>query len=168
MNWTIHDLQKKGFAKDASGNFVKGVRPDKPKVAASAKEPFPVNHASPQKLQIVIMQKLPGLNGSDGLIRENRFLRKKRKEEIKAEISRQNLTTFHGKVRLTLERRAVKLMDWENFISTMKLPNDIFVELGVILDDNPAIITEFVPIQKRVRSHTEECTIFLFENLEIQ
>ena len=168
MAWTIHDLNKKGFNRDEGGNFTKGVRPDKPKVKTSPKEVFPVNRASPDSLQIVIMQKLPGLNGSEGLIRENRFLRKKRKDEIKAEILRQELTKFPGIVRLTLERRAVKLMDWENFIATMKLPNDIFVELGIIKDDNPAVIVEFIPLQKRVGSRAEECTIFLIENLDIK
>lgn len=162
--WSDSDLVKKGFVKDSNGNWVKG---EAPKIASQAKQPMatlPQKGASPD-LTIIIRQHIPGLNGSDGLIRENRFARKKRKEKIMAEIAAQPLAKFKGKVEVTYERKCIKFLDWDNFGASFKLIGDSLVDLGIIQDDSPKYISTFIPVQTRVYHRVDEMTIIFIKKV---
>jgi hypothetical protein len=49
-------------------------------------------------------------------------------------------------------------MDWDNFSASFKHIGDALVDLGVIVDDKPSIVTQFLPQQiksKRVDQRVE-------------
>jgi hypothetical protein len=108
-------------------------------------------------LEITINELVPGMNGDNGLIREHWAKRKKRKDrymwmiryKVKAGIK------FDGPVRIEYERFTNKLMDWDNHCASFKLIGDALVELGIIEDDSPLVIKEFVPLQSKVGKRGE-------------
>lgn len=97
-----------------------------------------------------IMQRVPGMNGKNGLLREHWSNRKKRKDSIKLEFlsQRQNKPKHTGKVVITyINYYATHPMDWDNFCSSFKLIGDSLTDLGTISDDSPKIVVGFIPKQ---------------------
>lgn len=100
--------------------------------------------------------KVPGLNGSDGLIREHYRKAKERKVRYLILLLHQNQTRFKGKVEITYTRYTTRLMDWDNHCASFKHLGDALVKIGIIEDDNPNIIVKFDPKQVRVKHRIEE------------
>lgn len=47
-------------------------------------------------------------------------------------------------------------MDWDNAAGSFKLIGDALVQCGILLDDNPTVIKEFIVKQERVRKRNEQ------------
>ena len=93
--------------------------------------------------EIIIEGVIPGLNGSDGLIREHYRNAKKRKLVYESIIRSQTTNKHKGKVSILYTGYKSILMDWDNFTSSFKHIGDSLVKTGVILDDNPKIVAHF-------------------------
>ena len=128
--------------------------------------------------EIVIPRLLPGLNGKEGLIRAHHMALKKQKETIKWEIvagmtssdsmtGLKGIAKFEGQVRIVYTRYTTHLMDWDNHCSSFKLLGDAMVELGILTDDKPSIIVEFVPKQVHVRKIADRKTVIEIECLTL-
>jgi Holliday junction resolvase RusA-like endonuclease len=106
--------------------------------------------------KIILRQRIPGLNGDDGLLREHWSKRDKRKEFIKNEIVAQKPNKHPGQVKLQFIGYSSHLMDWDNHCSRLKICGDAMKDLGIITDDSPKYIVEFVPTQVKVKTKEEE------------
>lgn len=53
-------------------------------------------------------------------------------------------------------RKSIRYMDWDNAAGSFKLIGDILVELGVLPDDNPNYIPEFLVKQEKVKKRDEQ------------
>ena len=101
---------------------------------------------------------MPGLNGKHGLIREHFRNAKKRKNLYTILCREQNPNKHPGKVIIHYIGYKSILMDWDNFSASFKHIGDALVDLGVIVDDKPSIVTKFLPQQiksKRVNQRVE-------------
>lgn len=101
---------------------------------------------------------VPGLNGKDGLIREHWTSALKKKNLYKVLCREQNPNKHPGKVIIHYIGYKSILMDWDNFSASFKHIGDALVELGVIVDDKPSIVTQFLPQQiksKRIDQKVE-------------
>ncbi len=101
----------------------------------------------------------PGLNGSDGLMRQHFRQAAKLKERLTWEVRQQRRgPTITQPVRVTYTRYAAVLMDWDNACASFKHIGDALTAAGVLSDDSPKIIAEFLPRQvkcKRAEQRTE-------------
>lgn len=167
MAFTEEDLRKMGYVPDGMGGF-KRMKPSAIKRDIRAvKQGRPSNIESiiqntkdiqPGRTIIILDFLSPGLNGSEGLIQEHHFKMAKRKERYKSIIQTLMLPKHSGKVKITYIRHTVKFMDWDNACASFKHLGDALVDAGVIQDDNPEILVEFVPRQIKSRlkdQHTE-------------
>lgn len=107
----------------------------------------------------------PALNGSKGLIRMHWTKRAKTKEKFAWLIKEQKPSPIRGKVKLTMVNYAIMPMDWDNFASRMKIPNDCLVNMGMIEDDSPKVIVDFDPYQVKVSKKSEVRLEFIFESI---
>lgn len=85
---------------------------------------------------------LPGLNGDKGLIRQHWTSAAKMKEWLLHRVLEAELRCHDGQVRITYTRRAKKMMDWDNCMSSAKHVLDALVKSGIIRDDSPKFIPE--------------------------
>ena len=118
------------------------------------------------KTVIVIREKVPGLNGSDGLIREHFHAAYKRKERYTLLIMSQTRNQHPGPVKISFTRYGQKLMDWDNMCASFKHLGDALVRAKVIRDDKPGIIKKFYPHQVHARHRVDQKSIIEIEDLE--
>ena len=107
----------------------------------------------------------PGLNGSDGLIREHHHRKKKRQTAIKWEIISKSPIKHEGKVIITYTRGSVTAPDWDNLCASFKHWGDGLVSAGIIKDDKPSIVVEFKPRYERAKNHKSTYTIIEIEDV---
>lgn len=105
---------------------------------------------------------MPGLNGSDGLLREHWSKRKTRKDKLilmlKSVIKDR---PKYKDVVVTYERHSCRAMDWDNHCASFKIIGDAMVEAGILLDDSPTIIKEFIPKWFKVDKKNLEKTVVI-------
>ncbi len=101
--------------------------------------------------RIIINELIPGLNGKDGHHREHWGNRKKRKDRYFIIIRSQTLNRHKGQVKITYIRHTPIFMDWDNLCSSIKIPMDCLRDAKIIIDDNPKIVAEFCPKQKKAK-----------------
>ena len=96
----------------------------------------------------------PGINR---LLRMHWAVRKQLQNNLVAEIqSAYPCDLIEGPVCVAYTRRSVRLMDWDNAAGSFKLIGDALVKCGILEDDNPKIIKEFIVEQERVRKRNEQ------------
>ena len=96
----------------------------------------------------------PGLNGNDGLIRQHFAAAGKMKKKILLDIlsqRRTGLRPISQPVRVTYTRYTSRFMDWDNACATFKHIGDALQRAGIISDDSPKVIVEFVPRQVKCK-----------------
>lgn len=116
--------------------------------------------------KFIILQRVPGMNGKDGLLREHWSKRKKRKDMIKRELLAQVVgqPKFKDKVRVQFTNYCSSHpMDWDNFCASFKLIGDSLTDLRIIKDDSPLIIVEFLPKQVKSERKDERIEILIEE-----
>jgi hypothetical protein len=110
----------------------------------------------------------PGLNGSKGMIRSNRFALKKIKDRtFRTMFEQWDKKRFSGPVKITYIRCSVKLMDErDNLPSSQKYFLDSLVKLTIIKDDSPRIISDdSETLQKKVSTYKDVKTIVIVESV---
>jgi len=99
----------------------------------------------------------PGINT---LLRMHWAVRKKKQKEFQQHIVEQCPEyiqfAYTEPVKVVYTRKSIRMMDWDNAAGSFKLLGDILVELGIIPDDNPKIIREFIPLQEKVSKRIEQ------------
>ena len=112
-----------------------------------------------QSTSLLISGKLlpPGINT---LLRMHWAVRKKKQKEFQAHVVEQcpeyTQFVYTQPVKIVYTRKSIRTMDWDNAAGSFKLLGDILVDLGIIPDDNPKIIKEFVPLQEKVSKRIEQ------------
>lgn len=106
--------------------------------------------------QVLIFKKMDLFPSANKMIRMHWAERKKLHDQLCWEIKSQNPKKFNGKVKIIFERKAIKLMDWDNFSASFKMAGDALIKCGVIIDDNPSIVTEFISAQTKVGTKADE------------
>ena len=99
----------------------------------------------------------PGINT---LIRMHWAVRKQKQKEFQAhvveECSWYTDFKYTEPVKVVYTRKSIRTMDWDNAAGSFKLLGDIIVDLGILPDDNPSIIHEFLPRQEKVKKRIEQ------------
>ncbi len=101
----------------------------------------------------------PGLNGEDGLMRahwaEYRVMR-----DTWVWLMRAVIKDWDGvmipRCRITWTLRVIHLRDWDNACASFKVVGDALQTLGIIKDDSPQVILEFIPKQERTVHYDEQ------------
>ena len=104
---------------------------------------------------------IPGLNGSDGLIREHWAAAKKRKTKYLYLIRSQTKNRHKGAVRIQYIGYKSILMDWDNFTASFKHIGDSLVNANVIVDDKPSIVVEFLPKQIKCKRKEQKIVVII-------
>lgn len=105
---------------------------------------------------------LPGLNGEAGHLRLHFSKAVALKSALEFCIRRQKPPWLKKPIsRCTIEftRFCHSLMDWDNAASSFKHIGDALVKSGILKDDNPGIVTSFVPIQTKVSMKDKQQTV---------
>ena len=93
------------------------------------------------KVELIIPEKVDGMNGKNGLIRGNKFSRKSKKTTYSWLFLAQTPVKFKGEVNIKITRSYKGTpMDFDNLVSTSKIPLDALVMAGIIEDDSMKII----------------------------
>lgn len=106
-----------------------------------------------QQITIKLNRLTEGMNGTDGLIRQHFYAAKRVKESIRLEILSQRPAghqPMQGPVRVVYTRYCHAFMDWDNAGASFKHIGDGLVAGGIIADDNPGVLAEFVPRQVKI------------------
>ena len=111
---------------------------------------------------ITFVGKVAGLNGSGGLQRLH-WSKKKKLATGYDWVVRASTTYRHsGPVHFELVRYSTgREMDYDNLVSTGKLPVDSIVRAKVIADDTPAVIVSRKYSQVRVKTAAEQRTVII-------
>ena len=116
--------------------------------------------------QIRLSYLTPGLNGSAGLIRQHFRNAAKLKERLIWDVKSQRRgPTISQPVRVTYTRYTASLMDWDNACASFKHIGDALTAAGVLADDSPKIIAEFLPRQVKCK-RDEQRTEILIEKIQ--
>lgn len=108
---------------------------------------------------------IPGLNGKHGLMREHFRNAKKRKDLYRVLLSHQEYSKHKGKVTIRYIGYKSILADWDNFGASFKHIGDALVDLGIIVDDKPAIVTQFIPEQIKSK-RVDQKVVIIIEDAE--
>lgn len=109
----------------------------------------------------------PGLNGTDGLIRQHFSQAGKMKKKLLVTLlsqRRAGLRPISTPVRVTYTRYTARFMDWDNACASFKHIGDAMQAAGIITDDSPKVIAEFIPRQVKCKVK-EQRTEILIEHL---
>ena len=98
--------------------------------------------------------------GINRLIRMHWAVRKKEQLKFVEHIIQNNPELrdyeYTNPVCVEYTRKSVRYMDWDNAAGSFKIIGDALVSLGVLPDDNPNIIKEFIVRQDKVRHRNEQ------------
>lgn len=184
-HWDEKHLMDKGFIKDSSGNWYK---PEFKDVVVNGKkgtvksEEKQANGFTKYEVQLVdtgivspkeelkesvlvIDGIVAGLNGPNGLVRGHWSNVKKQKDLFRSIIREQfaegKIKKHVGKVRCSYVGYKTSFMDWDNFCASFKHIGDSLVAEGIIIDDNPKILTEFSPKMIKCKRSEQRVVIII-------
>jgi hypothetical protein len=108
---------------------------------------------------------IAGLNGDKGLMRAHWSHVKKQKEfycKIIQGHLRENKVRKHlGEVTVEYIGYKSSFMDWDNFCSSFKHIGDSLVEMKIIMEDKPKIITQFIPSQIKCKREDQKVVVII-------
>jgi hypothetical protein len=117
-------------------------------------------------IQIDLPYLLPGLNGREGLMRmhwtKRRALAKTVQWDIISQVRSLGVNSCL-EVRITYTAYRHRLMDWDNFASSFKLIGDGLKAAGVIKDDSPKFVRDFVLRQEAIKRSEKARTVVRVE-----
>ncbi len=111
--------------------------------------------------RITLAGVISGLNGGSGLMRQHWAVAKKVKEQFVSRIAVLNPPKFPDIVRVTFTRYTIRFSDWDNMVSTGKHVFDSLVKNGVLVDDSPKYIVDFLPKQVKCRRKDQRTEILI-------
>jgi hypothetical protein len=110
------------------------------------------------ELRLQVPEYPPSLNGDNGLLRAHWTTRREWAEQWEAivwyALTDEQRSIFDNRrfvdCTLTMERHTTSArgLDWTNCAGSLKIPEDVFVKLGILKDDNPTVVKEIKFIQK--------------------
>jgi len=183
-HWNEDMLLVKGYTKSADGSysppalkskFIQSLKGKREDVIDTPKQP--VIHSidflvsKPLESFLEIHGVVAGLNGANGLMNAHWATIKKVKTLYRT-IIRQHLMEgkvrkHEGSVKVRYIGYKVNFMDWDNFCSSFKHIGDSLVKEGIISDDNPKVIIEFLPQQIKCKNHTFQKSVVIIEDVQI-
>lgn len=110
-------------------------------------------------LEFTIPYLTPGLNGSDGLLRQHFRFRKLAKTKLVVLLLSQRTPgndPLKGPLRVEYIRFCHQLMDWDNVGASFKNIGDALTNAGIIIDDNPKVVRDLVNVQKQIPKKEKE------------
>lgn len=114
---------------------------------------------------LVINGLVAGLNGDKGLMRSHWSNTKKQKDLYQLIIKdhlRENKVRKHtGKVTIHYVGYKSVLMDWDNFCSSFKHIGDSLVESGIITEDKPSVVVQFIPHQIKCKRVDQKVVVII-------
>jgi len=117
-------------------------------------------------IEVTLIPPPPGPNGPKGLIRMHWSKRYKVAtrivKEIWAQMQGQHLS-FKKPATISATRYAIKMMDEDNLVASLKIPIDCMVKLGILRDDSPEHLKLGEITQERVHKRKEERMILRVE-----
>lgn len=117
------------------------------------------------KTELTFPGVLPGNNGSKGLLRMHWTARNKLRDQFTWLVRTLTKNRHAGKIKLQLIRyHAGMSMDYDNLVSTGKLPIDSIVLSKVIIDDKESIIAQRDYRQVKVKTKSEQKTVIIIED----
>jgi hypothetical protein len=118
------------------------------------------------KTELIFPGVLPGNNGSKGLLRMHWTARNKLRDQFTWLVKVLTKNRHQGKVKLNLTRYYLtQPLDYDNLVSTGKIPVDSIVLARVILDDKESIISEREYKQVKVKTKGEQKTVIVIEDI---
>lgn len=118
--------------------------------------------------EITFLGRVPGNNGTGGLLRLHWAARKKLAERLDWIVRAQTSYCHTGAVHLELVRYSMSstLMDYDNLVSTGKFVLDSIVRRKVIVDDNPSVIVTRLYRQEKVKGKDEQRTVITITDVQ--
>ncbi len=174
-------LLDKGYSQNKDGSwqpptlkskFIQSLK-DKEEIS-TPKQPVNINlqfhYNKPLESFVEIHGVVAGLNGPEGLMRGH-WTKIKKIKELYATIIRQHLK--EGKVKKHIGEVRVRyigykshFMDWDNFCASFKHIGDALVKEGIIKEDNPKIITQFLPEQIKCKK-VDQKVVIIIEDVKV-
>jgi len=108
------------------------------------------------------MKLFPSLNKG---LKEHFAQAKKRGDTLQWLVLEQKYEKHAGPVKIRYQRYATHLQDWDNHCASFKKCGDILIKCGIIKDDNPNIVREFIPEQIKVKTKEEEKIVIIITNI---
>lgn len=108
----------------------------------------------------------PGLNGANGLIRQHWTNAAALRDKLTLLFLSQKpkrMLPINFPVRIYYKRYTCRLMDWDNACASFKKCGDALVRAGILADDCPDVVHEFLPQQTKVKTKKEERTEIIIE-----
>lgn len=180
LQFTEQDLIDKGYVKGPDGAYHKtDYALAKDVIKASLKRnPVPISTpkqpvvktpefviSKPIESFLTIPGIVAGLNGSKGLMRAHWSTVKKQKDlyrQIVRDHFKSNKVRQHeGMVKITYTGYKSLFCDWDNFVSSFKHIGDSLVKEGVIVEDNPKIVVEFIPKQIKCKRSEQKVVVII-------
>jgi Holliday junction resolvase RusA-like endonuclease len=112
-----------------------------------------------EKLIIEIDEVAPMLNGSGGLKNMHFQVYRKLRDRWVWLIASKTRQKIKGKVTIAYTRSSVVAPDWDNISASFKPIGDALVTNGVIEDDNPKVVLEFIPKWRKAKNNKDLKTI---------
>lgn len=106
----------------------------------------------------------PGMNGPEGLIREQFNSRGKRLDAITMLLKAARPRGFEaisGPIEVVYIRYSTRLMDWDNACASFKHIGDALQHAKYLTDDSPKVIEEFTPMQFKTKAGNEKTVVLL-------
>lgn len=106
-----------------------------------------------------------GLNGSTGLM-NNHWTNRKKIKQLYCTVIEDHLKSGAAKKhegKVTIEYIGYKSLfaDWDNYCASFKFLGDGLVKCGVIKDDSPKIVTQFLPGQVKCKRSEQRVVIII-------
>lgn len=178
--WTEKDLELKGLTRNKDGSYSRTIggviyNRKSPSDLFTKKEltekpvsilVSPEMVISPPNASVLTITGLvAGLNGSKGLMQAHWAKNNKNKllyQTIIAQHLRENKIKQHlGEVTIEYIGYKSRFMDWDNFCASFKLLGDSLTKMKIIVDDNPQIVTTFMPSQIKVKQADQKVVIII-------
>lgn len=109
----------------------------------------------------------PGMNGDEGLIRENHWKYTARRNDYITLIKSKNIIPYAGDVTISYERHSTKMLDWDNLGASFKCWGDALEKAGVIKDDSPKTIREWRTQNVKVDSFSKIKTRIVIDPFQL-
>lgn len=176
--YTEKDLEKLGLVKNSDGSYSKPIRATAIKSMVKSFEARYPNgktvtveidqhtEISPLNQSVLVIDGIvAGLNGSKGLMRGHWSVIKKQKDLfcliINQQLKEGKLRQHAGEVTIEYIGYKSMLMDWDNFCASFKHIGDSLVKEKIIIDDNPKIVTQFIPQQIKCKRSEQKVVIII-------